>query len=121
MITTVLILFTHFVADFIFQTEKQATKKGTSNWLLTAHVITYGIGLTIFAQLWIGNTLQTFCWVFCNMILHWITDFVTSRINSHLWKKGKENWFFVGIGADQFIHHACLLLTYEALNIQQLP
>lgn len=119
MTTIILILFTHFVADFIFQTKKQAIGKSKSNWLLTAHVGTYGVGLALFTQLWIGSTLPTLYWILCNMFLHWLTDFITGRINSHLWSKGMENWFFVGIGADQFIHHACLLLTYEALIMRR--
>jgi hypothetical protein len=119
MITSVLILFTHFVADFIFQTEKQAVNKSKSNWLLTAHVATYGVGLSIFSLLWIDNTLSAFYWILCNMILHWITDFVTGRINAYLLRREMTNWFFVGVGADQFIHHLCLLLTYQALIMQR--
>lgn len=115
MTTTLLILLTHFVADFIFQTDKQAINKSSSNYWLTVHVATYGIGLAIFAQLWIGTTLPALYWILSNVALHWCTDFVTSRINSYLWRKEMRHWFFVGIGADQMIHYTCLLLTYDAL------
>lgn len=115
MTTIILILVTHFVADFIFQTDKQAINKSKSNWWLTAHVASYGVGLSIFITLWVGGTLQALCWMLVNVALHWVTDYVTSRINAYLWRNEMRHWFFVGIGADQLIHYICLLLTYEAI------
>lgn len=117
MTTTLLILLTHFVADFIFQTDKQAINKSKSNFWLTQHVFTYSLGLWIYAAAnwaWFHNS-NIIYWVVLNALLHWITDYITSRINSYLWRKEMRHWFFVGIGADQMIHYTCLLLTYEAL------
>ena len=112
--TILLILSTHFVGDFIFQTDKQAKNKSSSNYWLTVHVATYGICLS-FARLIMGNTLPSFYWVLINIVLHWYTDFVTSRINAYLWRKEMRHWFFVGIGLDQLIHYTCLFATYKAL------
>lgn len=117
MTTILLILFAHFVSDFLFQTDKQAINKSTSNWWLTQHVITYTIGLSFFMAghlAWHHQT-EIIYWLLINAGLHWITDYATSRINSYLWRKEMRHWFFVGIGADQFIHYTCLLLTYDAL------
>lgn len=112
-----LILLTHFVADFIFQTDKQAINKSTSNLWLTKHVLTYMLGLQTFAIIHVIFFLdiQIYTWVVVNGVLHWITDYFTSRLNSYLWKKEMRHWFFVGIGADQMIHYTCLLLSYEML------
>lgn len=54
-ITVLSILLTHFVADFIFQTDKQATSKSSSNYWLTMHAISYSAGLAIFALLCISG------------------------------------------------------------------
>jgi hypothetical protein len=109
------ILFIHFIADFVLQTDFQAKNKSTSNVQLSLHVLTYTIGLMIGGFL-LGNTaLNVVEWCGINMILHWITDYFTSRLNSYLWKKQQVHWFFVSVGFDQFIHYTCLLLTYNKI------
>ena len=113
--TIILLLFTHFVADFVFQTDKQAKQKSTSNKWLSYHVASYSLGLLAFGLLWIGFGWNVWLWVVLNAVLHWCTDWVTSRINSKLWKDQKVHWFFVSIGFDQFIHYTTLILTYKLL------
>lgn len=110
------ILFTHFVADFIFQTDKQALNKSKSNVWLSAHVTSYSVGLFLFGLIVVGFTQAMIAWVLLNALLHWITDYFTSRLNSFLWQKQMRHWFFVGIGADQFIHYTCLLLTFQVIH-----
>jgi hypothetical protein len=46
-----------------------------------------------------------------NGVLHWITDYFTSRLNAHLWQAKRTKAFWIGIGADQLIHTTTLLLT----------
>lgn len=113
--TILLLLFTHWVADFIFQTDEQAKGKSSSNWHLTAHVMTYTGGLLIFAVFAVGLDVSIMYWALLNAGLHWCTDWVTSRINSKLWKEQKVHWFFVSVGFDQLIHYACLILTYQSM------
>lgn len=108
-----LILAAHFVADFVCQTDSMAINKSKSNLWLTAHAAWYTValmGLTVWFHFdwpyWLN-------WILLNFILHWAVDYFTSRINSYFWQKEERHWFFVGIGADQLIHYACLFGTYE--------
>lgn len=106
------ILFAHFVADFICQTDEMAINKSTSNWWLTYHVVAYTIALLILTA-WLDVwSREVILWVLLNGALHWVTDYFTSRLTSKLYQNNKRHWFFVGIGADQFIHYTCLILTF---------
>jgi hypothetical protein len=120
------ILFIHFVADFIMQTDEQAKGKSTCNYWLTMHILSYGktmlfsgvfyvlimflYGINLFhlIPLLIG-------YVTLNMGLHWVTDYFTSRQTKKLWEAKKVHHFFVMIGFDQFIHSVCLIGTYWLL------
>ena len=120
MVTTVLfILFVHFVADFICQTDGMATNKSKSLSWLTIHVCTYTPVLLAALGFWgmYYHIPLSYMWYFgiVNGALHWVTDFFTSKLNYYLWKKEMRHWFFVGIGADQFIHYTCLLITYDKM------
>lgn len=116
MLTALILILIHFIADFIFQTDEMAKGKSTSNTCLTNHVIAYGIVFAvsiIILELWgISLSVMIVPWLLVNLVLHWITDYTTSRINSNNWKLGKVHEFFVGIGADQVVHYACLMGTY---------
>jgi len=115
------ILFWHWVADFVAQTHEMATNKSTSNKWLTKHIIAYGqhlmygsIPFLIFG--FINDESYAFVislYVMANMVLHWVTDYFTSRWTSKLWAKKDIHNFFVVIGLDQLIHMFCLLLTYK--------
>lgn len=113
--TAILILFGHFVGDFLFQTDEMAIKKSYSNEMLTLHVVTYFLGL-VMVSVFIFPLTTAIAWAFINSVIHWAQDYITSRINSSLYKAEKRHWFFVGIGADQFIH-ACFLLSSYQLNL----
>jgi hypothetical protein len=128
VITLIIIaLFIHFVADFIFQTDWMATNKSKSNVSLMAHVITYtlvtGVGMFL-AQVILPNFFDvvfqpTFAAFFAtlNGVIHFFVDYVTSRINSKLWDAKQVRNFFVGVGADQFIHATTLILSlYWLIN-----
>ncbi len=107
------LLLTHFIADFILQSDAMAKGKSKSIKMLTYHVIVYSLVLfAVFASFPINNAI---IFAFVNGLLHWITDFFTSRINSYLWNKGDVHNFFVGIGADQLIHYICLVGTYQLI------
>ncbi len=111
-----LILLTHFVADFLLQNDDMALNKSKSNYWLSIHVLVYS---TTFLFLWTlfspENALGIWIWVLINYMLHWLTDYCTSRLTSYLWQKEQRHWFFVAIGFDQLVHYTCLLLTYEWL------
>lgn len=94
------VLWIHWIADFIFQTDKMAMNKSTSVKWLTSHVSVYTLPLFLFG----------YKFALVNGILHFIVDFCTSRATSYLWKKGDRHNFFVVIGLDQAIHMTCLVL-----------
>jgi hypothetical protein len=105
MIEYLILVWLHFVGDFILQTDKMATQKSKSNVMLLHHVTAYSLPM-----LFIG-------WQFAliNGCLHFFVDFVTSRITSKLWEKKHIHWFFTTIGFDQAIHITCLFCTYVVL------
>ena len=114
------ILFWHWVADFVFQTNYMAQNKSKSWKVLLQHVATYScvlnVGLCLVYRgehgLWFNSvvTANFFC---LNFICHFVTDAVTSRITRRLWEAKQVHRFFVVIGLDQFIHFATLLYTAQ--------
>lgn len=108
------ILLTHWVADFVCQTDAQAKNKSTDNGYLTSHILMYGmiwLGPAIFL---LGDFAPMF--VAITAVCHWITDYFTSRLNTKLYKKGDIHNFFVSIGFDQILHYVQLFLTYLLLK-----
>ena len=112
-----LILFTHWIADFVCQTDQMAVNKSRSNYYLCLHVIVYTWWMFALSFLYLHPTdiKTTLMWTGANMVLHWVTDFWTSRINSWLWQQERRHDFFVMVGLDQLIHYTCLLSLYAVL------
>lgn len=104
--TILLILFAHFIGDFILQTNWMAQNKAKNSFVLTHHVVVYSLCLLPFGPLF----------ALVNFILHFATDYVSSRITAKLWVKGDLHWFFATIGADQLLHYAALFLTYPIFS-----
>jgi hypothetical protein len=104
-----LIIFAHWVSDFVMQTDQMALNKSTSIKWLTYHVIAYMLSMFIIILV-IWGSVNAY-WILLNGALHWSTDFVTSKISSWLWRNERRHDFFVMVGFDQLIHYACLLLT----------
>jgi membrane-bound metal-dependent hydrolase YbcI (DUF457 family) len=105
------IVWAHWFADFILQSDYHAVNKSKDNFVLFQHICWYSIPMTLIGLIIPINLL----WVIVNAILHAMTDYVTSRMTSKLWQQEKRHWFFVTIGADQAIHMTCLFLTYQWL------
>ncbi|MEW6470279.1 MAG: DUF3307 domain-containing protein [Bacteroidota bacterium] len=113
------LVFIHFVADFLCQTDKMALNKSKSLYWLSMHVLTYT------AVLWGGSIFLFYgysdlfavvsAYAGVNGGLHFITDFFTSKLTSKLWQRESKHWFFVAIGFDQAIHYSCLFLSYGYL------
>jgi hypothetical protein len=110
-----LIILTHWYADFILQTRKMGTLKSTSVKWLFIHVLVYSsvwfvIGLVLF------NIQQTIEFTLITFLCHFATDFITSRISSFFYKKENLYGFFSTIGFDQFLHYLQLILTYSYIT-----
>lgn len=103
------ILFAHWVADFIAQTDQMAKNKSTSNKWLISHVSTYGLVMGLIILVTLGSI--SLIWLAINTVAHGATDYVTSRITSRLWKAGETHWFFVVVGFDQLVHMATMFVT----------
>lgn len=101
------LLFVHWLADFVCQSDWMAKNKSKINYALWVHCMIYGfiIGLMTL-NVWIG---------FICYAIHFPVDYVTSRINSKLWEDKKVHWFFVSVGFDQWVHFVTLILTYKCL------
>lgn len=103
--TITLLLFMHFVADFILQSNWMAQNKSKNNWALFTHVFIYSLPFILISPLYAA----------INGLLHLLVDYNTSHLSSKLWANGKVHWFFVVIGFDQLLHALCLLWTYNLL------
>lgn len=114
------VLAAHFVSDFVLQSDRVATGKSSSNRILTQHVTIYTAGIYILAGFGALQVLPSWAWVAVwtalNGVLHWLTDWCTSRATSWLWKRERRHDFFVMVGFDQLIHGATLLLTLDYMS-----
>jgi hypothetical protein len=106
----VALLATHWVGDFVLQTNFQASNKSKRLDALSLHVATYTLTLFISAIVLLGVTAAVI-FAAINGALHFATDYITSRASSKLWEKQSWHRFFVMIGFDQLIHQATLAST----------
>ena len=121
------LLAAHFVGDFVLQSDFVAINKSKSWKVLLFHCLIY------------SACFLPWGWKFAvvTFYLHFVTDWVTSRITSKLWfferryygadmpidlsddwyyVEGKRHWFFVTVGADQLIHYVTLAWTLKLLS-----
>lgn len=77
--TLVFILLVHFLADFGLQTHDQATKKSTDIIWLTYHVAVYSLMWLFATFAYYGDLALALQFSLITFLLHWVTDFFTSR------------------------------------------
>lgn len=107
----VIVLFFHWVFDFVLQTEWMASNKSHSVRALSAHAIVYTVGMLLAGFFIAGPTTTAVLFGLVNGVLHFCVDFCTSKLTAALWKKKDVHNFFVVIGADQLTHNITLLAT----------
>ena len=113
------ILFAHWYADFIMQTDKMAKNK-SKNWdYLSLHISTYSLWLFVFLappafiiETARGTFLYLPAWILLNSGCHFVTDAITSRITSQLFAENEIHNAFCVIGFDQLIHTTFLIGTW---------
>lgn len=114
------ILFIHWFADFVCQTDKQAKRKSISIVYLLAHTANYSMWFLAATPLYLILTHSGNWWLFLftpiTFLCHTITDYFTSRLNSRLYAAGRTHDFFVSVGFDQLLHFAQLLITFQLLK-----
>jgi len=107
------LLLCHFIGDFVMQTDEVAKAKSTDNGVLAKHVLIYMLPFVfLFLVTWNHHPGIVALFLVYNAGLHFITDYVSSRMTTKAWKEERRHDFFVIIGADQFVHAFCLLSTY---------
>lgn len=123
-ITIILILLSHWVSDFILQSNWMSTNKSKSFPVLIAHTLTYSVAmcvmitiLTEFNMLIDKYVYSYILFLLIMFITHTIIDFITSKINSKLWDKNEVHWFFTSIGFDQWLHYLTIFITINYLYI----
>jgi len=102
----ILLIWIHYISDFVFQSDKIATLKSHNIKYLSLHCLIYSLPMVIFG------------WKFAliNGILHFIVDFITSKLTAYYWKINRIDNFFSIIGLDQGIHMTCLMLSLNYLS-----
>jgi hypothetical protein len=113
MFIAIALLFTHWVGDYALQTNDMAVNKYKSIRWLTIHVGVYAIPLSVTALVLFTLEFAVY-YVIINALLHWITDFITSRIAYRF--HDRPRLYYPIVGFDQFIHAFCLLRSVELIH-----
>lgn len=112
-------LLVHWVADFVLQTSHMALNKSTSNYYLGMHVTFYTVATIVLWWLFFlivdihATSLQYLLAGTAIFVMHFITDYITSRITSKYYKEKKNHEFFVTIGFDQWLHFAQIFIVFN--------
>ena len=101
------LVWAHFFADFVLQSDRMALSKSKSFVWLGAHVGVYTLALTPLG-LWFALV---------NGATHFVVDAITSRINANRWTAEKRGWFFNCIGLDQAIHLTILIWSAKYFGV----
>ena len=117
MSSYILIVWLHFLGDFILQSDRMALNKSKSNYWLTQHAFAYIAPFLPLCRVY-GGTGGMSYFLAVNVAAHWLVDWVTSRITAKLWAAGQRHWFFTCIGFDQAIHMTVLFLTFNWLVLK---
>lgn len=119
-----ILLFAHYIADFLFQTNWMAKGKSSSLLKLSVHIGTYTLVLFVccFFLVLIRHNItigEIAAFAIISGLFHFAVDFFTSKITSYQYKNnmmGSDTvpnfGFFSTIGADQLLHSLCLIGLY---------
>jgi len=110
IVKIVILLFVHWIGDYVLQTNEMAANKANGVRWLSIHVAVYAAVLLCFGLVFF-RLPTAFYFVLANAGFHWVTDFLTSRTASKY--KNQPRIYFPIIGLDQFIHAATLILMLD--------
>jgi len=114
----ILLIFVHWIGDFLFQTYNMAMNKSKNNYMLFNHVLAY-TSVWIVIGMFFFTLAQVLTFAIITFVFHFAMDYCTSRWTSELHKNGKFYGFpafFSVIGLDQSFHYAQLILTYTLIT-----
>jgi hypothetical protein len=113
------LLFGHFLGDYVFQSRLQSLHKGHNLGALLLHVASYAGIMT--AAFWVGvvtmqvtmpfllySAIVFFVAVFAT---HFVVDFLATRVYNYLWTEHKYKAFFSVVGFEQLLHQYVLLIA----------
>ena len=105
------LLLAHLIGDFFLQTDEMARGKSSSDTILYQHVGIYIMPFAIIA-FYVFPVMIAFLFLISNLLLHFMTDYVSSRVAKSYFEREKRHEFFITIGIDQFIHVFTLAFTF---------
>jgi len=113
------LLLVHWVADFVMQNDQMALNKSTSNYWLGIHVGVYTLATISLWSLFFSivdlevSFLKYLEAAAALYVMHFITDYITSRITGRYFRAKKNHEFFVTIGFDAFLHYCQILFVFN--------
>jgi hypothetical protein len=112
-----IILFTHWVADFVTQSDAIAKGKSEDLELLFKHALGYSIIWVpvIIGMILFGMSLMLLWFPLLMFITHIVIDYYTSKVHSQLYAKGDIHNFFVSVGFDQVLHYLTIFYSFKLL------
>ena len=108
------LLLMHWLADFPCQLPWMAQNKSHNQLALLAHILTYGTVLATGMYFIMPDVVpvSTFImFIAFNVVCHYVTDAITSKITKFFWEKKQVYLFFSTIGFDQLIHTCTLIFS----------
>lgn len=119
LITVLYLLFSHWVADFLFQTTEMGTGKSKSLKILLKHTGIYALTMLLMSSFLLELTVSDILiFGLVTFVFHTVQDWATSRLTSTQFAKNRYNGWdgaFTIIGFDQFLHYLQILITYQTL------
>ena len=100
----IMIILIHFLADFGLQTHEQATNKSSSDKWLFYHVGVYSLIWILGAFIICSDWKLSFGFALLTGVIHYLTDWITSRISKPFFAKQDFHNGFVVVGFDQVLH-----------------
>lgn len=112
----VIIIVGHYISDFLLQNKYMAENKSSSLEALLVHTCVYGMFWMILTMFLFNDMILSVIFGLITFVTHTIIDFVTSKINSKLYKNGKIRLFFNVIGFDQVLHYLVLWFLFKSIS-----
>jgi hypothetical protein len=109
-----LLLLAHWIGDFALQSSEMASRKSHSIRWLSLHVLTYGAVLGLFSFVLFPYHVA-WKYLLVNVLLHFITDFFTSKLAAQYQKNLRI--FYPIIGFDQMLHMLAIFWSLQFFNL----